>query len=99
ADAALASLAEDAVCLADHVSITGRAGFAEQFVHVFVLDPPPFPELHDALARSAPAAGEGFLHLGWGPAELEFAQKLLEHEFSLRPALVSLYRALAPSPE
>jgi single-stranded-DNA-specific exonuclease len=99
ADAVLASPAEDAVCLADHVSITGRTGFAERFVHVFVLDPPPFPELQEALARSAPASGEGFLHLAWGPAELEFAQKLLEHEFSLRPALVSLYRALASSPE
>src|SRR5207253_6605337 len=39
--------------------------------------------------------GESFLHLGWGAAELDFSRRVLEHEFSLRSSLSSLYRALA----
>jgi single-stranded-DNA-specific exonuclease len=83
------------VCLADHVSVAKRVGLAERFEHVFVLDPPPLRSLYEALERSAPTGGEGFLHLAWGPAEVAFAQKVLEHEYSLRPSLVALYRALA----
>jgi single-stranded-DNA-specific exonuclease len=95
AAAALDGAGEGAVCLADHFALCSHAAPALCFEHVFVLDPPPSRELRDALVQSAPGAGEGFLHLGWGGAELELTRKMLEHEYSLRPSLVALYRALA----
>jgi single-stranded-DNA-specific exonuclease len=92
--AALAGAADGAVCVADHTSLSCRPTLTGRFRHLFVLDPPPFPQMREALERSAPAVGGGYLHLGWGPAELELARKVLEHEYSLRPSLVALYRAL-----
>jgi hypothetical protein len=50
--------------------------------------------MREALEQSAGPVGEGYLHLGWGRAELELARRVLEHEYSLRPSLVALYRAL-----
>ena len=86
-------LQSGAVGLADHPDCRSP-GYAERFEHVVLLDPPPFRELREALDRSAPAAGEGFLHLAWGPAELELTRKIIEHEYSLRPSLAAIYRAL-----
>jgi single-stranded-DNA-specific exonuclease len=99
AETAPAGLAEGAVCLADHSTVAACPGLAAGFEHVFVLDPAPFPDQHEALARSAPAAAAGFLHLGWGPAEVDFSRTMLEHEYSLRPSLVAVYRALADRPD
>ena len=36
-----------------------------------------------------------FLHLGFGPAEVEFARRAWDHEHALRPHLEAVYRALA----
>jgi hypothetical protein len=67
-----------------------------RFRHVFVLDPVPFPHLDELLREAVPGGGgEGFLHLGWGATELDFSRKVLEHEYSLRTSLSSLYRSLA----
>jgi single-stranded-DNA-specific exonuclease len=65
-----------------------------QFKHVFALDPPPHGETSEALRRSA-GDGPAFLHLGFGAAEVEFAQRVLDHEHALRPHLEAIYRALA----
>jgi single-stranded-DNA-specific exonuclease len=85
-----------ALCVAEHAALEQEPSLATRFRHLFVLDPPPFAHV-EALLYEGPAAGsgEGFLHLGWGPAELDFSRKVLEHEFSLRGSLASLYRALA----
>lgn len=84
-----------ALCVAEHAAVVREPGLPLRFKHVFVLDPPPFAHL-SSLYEGVPAgSGEGFLHLGWGPAELDFSRKVLEHDFSLRAPLSSLYRSLA----
>jgi single-stranded-DNA-specific exonuclease len=85
-----------AVCLAEHAALAREPGLAPRFRHVFVLDPPPFAPVARVLAERGSAAGESFfLHHGWGAAELEFSRKVVEHDYSLRAPLASLYRALA----
>ena len=63
---------------------------AERFAHVFALDPPASAAAHALLEHSGP----GFLHLGWGPAEVEFTRAVVEHQHRLRPHLTEIYRAL-----
>jgi single-stranded-DNA-specific exonuclease len=85
-----------ALCIAEHTALEREPGLPSRFKHVFVLDPTPFVRVDRLLREGAPAAtGGSFLHLGWGPAELDFSRKVLEHEFSLRDSLSALYRALA----
>jgi hypothetical protein len=84
-----------ALCIVEHAAVVEEPGFPLRFKHVFVLDPPPFAHLESLYERVPAGSGEGFLHLGWGPAELDFSRKVLEHDFSLRAPLSSLYRALA----
>ncbi len=62
------------------------------FAHIVALDPPTGAAA-DRLLRT----GAGIASLAWGEPELRFAQQMLEHEYGLRPALVSLYRALRTS--
>jgi single-stranded-DNA-specific exonuclease len=85
-----------ALCVAEHGALGREPGLPSRFRHVFVLDPVPFANV-DALLREAASAvaGESFLHLGWGAAELEFSRRVLDHDYSLRDSLSSLYRALA----
>jgi len=94
ARSAIEHLPAGAVCLADHASVVAHPGLAEPFEHVFLLDPPSSSEQREALDRSAAPGAEGFLHLAWGPAEIDLAGRVLEHEFALRPSLAALYRAL-----
>jgi hypothetical protein len=75
--------------LADHAGLAASPQLAHRFAHVFVLDPPT-----SASAESVLQNGSGFLHLGWGPAEIEFARALVEHQHGLRPHLTAIYRAL-----
>lgn len=62
---------------------------ARAFAHVVALDPPT-----SAAADRALRAGAGIASLAWGEPERRFAAQMLEHEYALRPALVSLFRAL-----
>jgi single-stranded-DNA-specific exonuclease len=82
-----------AMCVADYAALERDPGLASRFAHVFVLDPPPFTAAR-RIIEEATGEAEAFLHLGWGPAELDFARKVLEHEHRLRPALAAIYRAL-----
>jgi hypothetical protein len=59
-----------------------------------MLDPPGHPATSESLRLSG-GAGPGFLHLGFGAAEVEFARRVLDHEHGLRPHLKEIYRALA----
>jgi hypothetical protein len=89
-----------AFCLIDYATIAASPQLLSGYTHVFALDPPPSGELSATLSVAGGQRGRsGFLHLGWGYAELEFAQKALEHEYSLRPALTATYRALAAHPD
>jgi hypothetical protein len=56
---------------------------------IVALDPPADPS-----AAAILRAGTGFTHLGWGDAELRFAQQIHELEYGLRASLAAVYRAL-----
>ena len=56
------------------------------------LDPPAGPGGERALR-----SGEGIASLAWGEPEVRFARQLLEHEYALRDALVSVFRGLRAS--
>jgi hypothetical protein len=60
------------------------------FRHVVVIDPPP-SEAMEGLAR----AGDGYVHLAWGPAEVQLTERLLAREWELRAAIAEIWRALA----
>jgi single-stranded-DNA-specific exonuclease len=89
----------DAFYLADYATLAENPGVLSRFTHVFALDPPPSEHLSSLLSAVAGPGGASFLHLGWGPAELEFALKAHEYEYSLRGALAAVYRALAAHPD
>ena len=75
--------------LADWRALALAPALSSGFEHVVVVDPPPFVEL-EAIA----AAGEGYLHLAWGAAEIELALRVHDAEWPLRPALAAGFRAL-----
>jgi single-stranded-DNA-specific exonuclease len=76
--------------LTEHGALVANPSLARRFTHVFALDPPPSPQAHALLEQSGP----GFLHLGWGAAEMEFTRAVAEHRHGLRPHLTEIYRAL-----
>jgi single-stranded-DNA-specific exonuclease len=60
---------------------------ARPFTHVVAVDPPTRHLLDHP-------EGEGWTHLAWGTAELDFAGRIHEWDFNLRDPLTALYRAL-----
>jgi len=97
--AAIAELGEAGcgVVLADWAALARVPSMASGFQHLVLIDPPPFPHLEQLASAWRSAVGEprcGFLHLAWGEAEIELALRVHGGEWPLRPALVSLYRAL-----
>ena len=91
------------VVLADWAALARAPSMAAPFEHLVLIDPPPYPHLERLVSAGGSAAGAqpgGFLHLAWGEAEVELALRVHEAEWPLRPALVSLYRALSdPDPD
>ncbi len=65
------------------------AAVLARFPQLVALDPPACVS-HAGLLE----LGSGHTHLGWGEAELRFAQQMHELEYGLRASLVALYRAL-----
>jgi single-stranded-DNA-specific exonuclease len=88
---ALGDAAFAAIGWPDLIADPGHAG---GFRHVVLIDPPPVSELLEVALR-APASGG--VYMGWGPAETQFAQTILDSELDLRPQLESLYRLLRES--
>jgi single-stranded-DNA-specific exonuclease len=95
ADAALRTVvgavaaAGSGVVLADWAALMRHPSIAARFDHVVLIDPPPFAHL-ERLAST----GAGFLHLGWGPAELDLALRVHEEDWPQRSGLAATYRAL-----
>jgi single-stranded-DNA-specific exonuclease len=89
---------EDAFCFADYAAVVDNPELLSSFTHVFALDPPPSERISSLLSGVAAPEGTSFLHLGWGAAEVEFALKAHEYEYSLRGVLATVYRALAADP-
>jgi hypothetical protein len=82
------------VVLADWAAVERHPTMATRFNHLVIVDPPPFRHLEDAAC-----AGEGFLHLAWGEAEVELALRVHSEEWPDRPAIEALYRSLRSAAE
>ena len=78
------------VVLADWGRLERDSTMAERFEHVLLIDPPPLA----ALAERVDRAGAGFLHLAWGPPEVELSLRVWESQWPSRPSLAALYRDL-----
>jgi hypothetical protein len=89
-DAALRDAPGAGLALADWTAVARRPDAAGLFSHVVVIDPPPSEAL-ESLART----GDGYLHLAWGPAELELTERLLAREWELRAPIGEVWRALS----
>jgi single-stranded-DNA-specific exonuclease len=82
------------LALADWAALEREPSLAERFVHVVVIDPPPFAHLE---ARAA--HGDGYVHAAWGDAELDFGLRVHDFAWGLRPGLRELYRTLRDAGE
>jgi len=78
------------VVLADWPRLARDPSLAERFEHVLLIDPPPLAGLAEGVDR----AGAGFLHLAWGPPEVELSLRVWESQWPSRPSLAALYRDL-----
>jgi single-stranded-DNA-specific exonuclease len=79
------------VAFASWDDVVFEPALAERYAHVVVLDPPSWPRGADWLAGLGPS---GFVHLAWGPAEVDFSLAVAERRLDPRDELVLLYRAL-----
>jgi single-stranded-DNA-specific exonuclease len=101
-DAALTEAPAAGFVLADWTSIARRPQAPLAFRHVVLVDPPPSKPLEE-LARAAtePVAAGGsppsYIHLAWGPAEADLAERLFDWEWNLRAAIREIWRGLAAS--
>ena len=75
--------------LSDWGALARRPGAVGRFAHVVLVDPPPFEPL-EQLARLGP----GYLHLAWGPPEVELARRCLALEWEPRGAVEQIWRLL-----
>jgi single-stranded-DNA-specific exonuclease len=89
--AALAKPPASGLVLTDWTAVALRPDAARGFRHLVVVDPPP----SDALETLANAGSGGYLHLAWGPAELELTERLLARDWQLRAVISEIWRALA----
>ena len=79
-----------ALAVASWPALSGEPALAARFPHVVALDPPGSPgDLHVVRAESP-----GFIHLAWGPAEVEFALQVIRASLDLPNALADAYRRL-----
>ena len=67
---------------------------ARPFRHLIALDPPLDPAVERVLGRLPAVDDTAFVHLAWGPAEVDFALAIARAELHLRPAVTAVYRAL-----
>src|SRR3954452_14949170 len=79
--------------LVDWTVVAQRREASREFHHVVVIDPAPSEAL-EGLAW-ADTSSHGFLHLAWGPPELQLTARLLDREWDLRAAIAEIWRALA----
>ena len=101
-DAALANAPSAGLVLADWTSVALRPQAPLGFRHIVLIDPPPSEQLEGvAWAAPQPMGVEGsvrsYLHLAWGPAEVDLAERLLDWEWNLRAAIREIWRGLAAS--
>src|SRR5829696_3624579 len=101
-DTALTNAPAAGLVLADWTSIGLRPRAPLAFRHVVVIDPPPSEPL-EGLAWAAgepPGVGGGagsYIHLAWGPAETDLAERLFDWEWNVRAAIREIWRGLGAS--
>ncbi len=79
------------LALADFATVTAVPEAAAGFSHIVFIDPP----LNRAVFRSVAAGAAGaYIHLLHCLHEVQFTEKVLEHEFSLRAPIIKVYRHL-----
>ncbi len=77
--------------MADFSTLAAEPGMARSFPHLVFIDPPFSHEVFAAIAAAAPGS---LLHLMYCEDELQFTERVLRHEFSLRAPLAKVYRQL-----
>jgi single-stranded-DNA-specific exonuclease len=98
-DAALGEPPQAGLVLADWTSIALRPEAPLAFRHVVVIDPPPSEAL-EGVAWAAPGPhvvggrSGSYIHLAWGPAEADLAERLLGWEWNLRAAVREIWKGL-----
>ena len=94
-DAALRSSTDEepgaGLVLLDWTAVALRPEAPRRFRHVVVIDPPPSEAL-EGLAWAT--ENRGYIHLAWGPAELELTETLLGREWELRSSIAEIWRGL-----
>jgi single-stranded-DNA-specific exonuclease len=98
-DDALSRAPAAGLVLADWTSVALRPQTPLAFRHVVLVDPPPSEPLQAlAWAATPPAAGGGtrsYIHLAWGQAEADLAERVFDWEWNLRAAIREVWRSLA----
>src|SRR4051794_36962372 len=100
-DAALSEAPAAGLVLADWTSVALRPRSPLAFSHVVLIDPPPSEAL-ESLAWAAPeAAGShaarSYIHLAWGQAEADLAERIFAWEWDLRVVIREIWRRLGAS--
>ncbi|HSD24293.1 MAG TPA: single-stranded-DNA-specific exonuclease RecJ [Solirubrobacterales bacterium] len=98
-DAALSDAQAAGLVLTDWTALALRPRAPLAFRHLVLIDPPPSEALETlACAAAEPAAiggGSGsYLHLAWGPSEVDLAERLFDWEWNLRAAIRDIWRGL-----
>ncbi len=91
-DAALRTPKGAGLVLVDWTVVARRPDAPRKFRHVVVIDPAPSEAL-EGLAQANPD-DRGYLHLAYGPAELQLADRLLGREWDLRRSIAEIWRSL-----
>jgi single-stranded-DNA-specific exonuclease len=99
-DAALSEAPASGLVLADWTSLALRPRAPVGFRHVVLIDPPPSEPLEGlAWSTGEPAVlgggGGSYIHLAWGPAEADLAERIFGWEWNLRAAIREIWRGLA----
>lgn len=87
---ALISQSPPVLVLADFATALAHPGLAAAFKHVVFIDPAPTAGVFAAIT----AATDAWVHLFHCSDEVKFTQKVIEHEFSLRPPLTKIFKLL-----
>jgi single-stranded-DNA-specific exonuclease len=99
-DAALSDAPSAGLVLVDWTSLARRPDAPRAFRHVVLIDPPP-SEPVEGLAWATDdstaigGSARSYIHLAWGPAEADLAERLLDREWNLRTAIGEIWRALS----
>ncbi|HKH22745.1 MAG TPA: single-stranded-DNA-specific exonuclease RecJ, partial [Solirubrobacterales bacterium] len=88
-DAALGAAPAAGLVLADWTALALRPPAVQDFRHIVVVDPSPSGAL-----ESLVMSGDGYVHLAWGPAELDLTERLLGREWELRGPIAEIWRNL-----